>query len=1054
MIRINQLFILLFFPGFLFAQVPPEIENSEIFGINKLPPRTSELALTPKEAEISNLKTPAENIVSLNGTWVFNWVSRPEQRPLEFYKPDFDRSGWSTIQVPSTQERNGFGTAHYTNIKYPFKVDPPRVMGEPDSTYTTFSERNPVGSYCRKFTIPHSWKNKQIIIHFGGIYSAAFVWINGQKVGYTQGSRLPAEFDITAFINEGENLLAVEVYKYCDGSYLEDQDFWRLSGIYREVFLQALPKVTLWDIYAQPVVDLEKNSGTVNLFASPVNFATGTAQLQLDAVLYSPENQIISEIKNIDIENIEKGINAERLAKSITINNPELWFPDNPQQYNLEVSIKNEQQIVEVFRLPLAFRKVEVSGNKILLNGQKLKIKGVNRHEFSPETGYVVSTQQMEKEIILMKQGNVNFVRTSHYPNRPEWYRLCNKYGLMVLDETNMETHELSYHKRVLPGDKPEWEAASVDRAHRMVIRDRQQPCVVMWSLGNEAGFGNTFMEMYKHIKSIDPEKRIVHYADMNLAADIDSQTYPPISWLKQHLQGKAKRKGERGEVTFENQHGKYPSGRPFVMNEYSHAMGNSLGNFFDYWELINNNDLLAGGFIWDWIDQALYRDKNKPSEGFVYGGDFGDQPNDGNFCINGIIGADLTPHPHYYEMKKVYQSIWMKQLSKNPFTIEITNYSNLVNTAAFDFSYQLEENGKVVKTKQLKSCEIEPLASKTIVFDEIKPDNKKETFVTFFFKLKEDKLWAKKGYTLAWEQFKVSEKPVQFFVKKNSKQGLKSTHSNENIEVSNDRLKIYFDKSSGLLKHLAFDGDEIIKSPLTFNFWRAETDNDGGWKVPKKLGVWKTEEQHYKLLDFETRNTSEQKIVKAKYTFEQTKTEAEVEYTIFPSGQIKVQVLMEIPKGNPNIPRIGLRCEIPDDFTKIVWFGRGPHENYIDRKTSAAVGKYENTIDNWVTPYVFPQENGNRTEIRWIKLSGLNHGLKIYSDVSHLCSVNVSPYSREMLEKSTHDWELKNAENTELVIDYAQMGVGGDNSWGLPVMEKYQIKPGKYEYSFYLEFE
>lgn len=1041
-------FIFLFISLGIAAQVPSEIQNPEVFGINKLPPRTSVLC-TPA----THLSGNNPWLFSLNGTWEFNWASRPEERPEKFYDPKFDRSNWDKIEVPSTQERSGFGTPHYTNIKYPFKVNLPRVMDEPNPEYTTFNERNPVGSYCRYFNLPENWNNKQIILHFGGISSAAFVWVNGEKVGYTQGSRLPAEFDITKYVLPGNNLLAVEVYKYCDGSYLEDQDFWRLSGIYRDVYLQALPKTTLWDVYAQPVLNVQNKSGEINLFVTPANFSDQTTtNYSVDITAISPDNKRIAQQPDVVLKDIKPGINPETLLCTLPINNIQLWFPDSPKQYSLEVKLKNNDETMEVFRLPLAFRKVEVSGNKILLNGKKLKIKGVNRHEFSPDMGYVVSPNQMEKEIILMKRGNINFVRTSHYPNQPAWYNLCNKYGLMILDETNMETHELSYHKRVLPGDKKEWEAASIDRAHRMVIRDRQQPCVVMWSLGNEAGFGNTFMEMYKNVKMADPEKRIVHYADMNLAADIDSQTYPPISWLKQHLQGKAKRKGERGEKTFENQHGKYPSGRPFVMNEYSHAMGNSLGDFNDYWELINKNDLLAGGFIWDWIDQALFKNQKNKSEGFVYGGDFGDKPNDGNFCINGIIGADLVPHPHYYEMKKVYQPIWMKMIKSNPLTIEISNYSNSVNTNSYDFSYRIEENGKPVKTKNLKPCVLQPLQTKTMVFDDVKINPKKETHITFRFALKEDKLWAPKGFIVAWEQFQLSDKPVNFFTKNKAQQELKSVNTDKQIIVKNSLFEVDFDKTTGLINVLKTKGADILKMPLSFNFWRAETDNDGGWKVPEKLGVWKNEASDFTLTDFESRNTSEAVNISANYLFAKTKTTAKINYSIFAGGQLKITVLLDIPEQNPTIPRIGLRTEIPKELSNIEWFGRGPHENYTDRKTSAAVGNYSSTVDNWITHYVFPQENGNRCDIRWIKFSDKKHSLKIYSDPSHLISVNVSPYTQEMLENTTHDWELIKNVNNQLFIDYLQMGVGGDNSWGLPVMEKYQIKPGKYEYSFFLE--
>jgi beta-galactosidase len=541
----------------------------------------------------------------------------------------------------------------------------------------------------------------------------------------------------------------------------------------------------------------------------------------------------------------------------------------------------------------------------------------------------------------------------------------------------------------------------------------------------------------------------------MNLAGDIDSQTYPQISWLKQHLQGKAKRKGERGEETFEHQHGKYPSGRPFVMNEYSHAMGNSLGNFYDYWELIHENDILAGGFIWDWIDQALWRDPSNPEKGFVYGGDFGDRPTDGNFCVNGIMGADLKPHPHYYEMQKVYQPIWMKLVKKNPLTIEILNHSCSTNTNVYKFSYLLEENGEVIKTKELVNCDIEPLESKRMVFNDISFDENKEAHIKFLFTLKEDKKWAEKGFVVAWEQFQINEKPASFFAAKKSKRNAVVKDMGNMFVVEAAGFEAEFDKTTGFLTGFKKGETKTLKAPLKFNFWRAETDNDGGWKVPQKLGVWKDEGNNFELTDFETKAEKNGEVnITASYQFNETKSSATVHYTVYPKGQIEINMQIEIPEGNPNIPRIGLQTEIESSLQNIEWFGRGPHENYVDRKTSAAVGKYQTTLEKWITPYVMPQENGNRCDIRWINFSKEGKpGLRIISDPEHLIAVNASPYTQEMLEKSTHDWELEKHENTVINIDYLQMGVGGDNSWGHPVMDKYQIKLGKYQYQFYIEF-
>ena len=737
------------------AQVPSEIQDPYTIGINKLPARTY---LWPAEnVEEAKKSTYEMNswVKSLNGQWQFQWSPDPQSRSVDFYKADYESKNWKNIPVPSTIERQGYGVPLYVNVAYPFKVNPPRVMDEPDSAYTNFKSRNPVGSYLKYFFIPKNWNNKQVIIHFAGISSAAFVWVNGQKVGYTQGSRLPAEFDITSYIKKGENRLAVEVYKYCDGSYLEDQDFWRLSGIFRDVFIRAIPKISLWDVYAQPSVNLQTKQGKISVHYTSANFTDAVGKdYRISVSVLSPLNKPVAN-KSFKIKDIKHGFNDELILPEIAIENSQLWWNEKPLQYTVQVVLKNKNKVVEAYQLPVGFRKIEVDGEKILFNGMLLKIRGVNRHEFSPEQGYVVPKEQMIAELKLMKKANINFVRTSHYPNDPRWYELCNKYGMMIMDEANVESHGLSYHKKVLPGDKPEWMYGTVDRMKRMVIRDRQNPCVVMWSLDNEAGYGKAFMEMRKTALNHDPEKRLIHYADMNLAADFDSQTYPTIEWLYQHLHHNAIRSGEHGELAINEQHGKYPSGKPFVMNEYAHAMGNSLGDFKDYWDFIYAHDLFAGGFVWDWIDQALYKDPKNPNSGFVYGGDFGDFPNNNNFCINGLIGADLKPHPHYQELKKIYQPIYFKLVNQKPFAVKIVNHNLAINANQYVFSYQIIENGIVTQNKVLSAMNCNPADSTVINLKDLKFNNEKETFIAFSASLKDSCLWADKSYVVAWEQFK-----------------------------------------------------------------------------------------------------------------------------------------------------------------------------------------------------------------------------------------------------------------------------------------------------------
>ncbi len=517
-------------PAILAQQpVPKEIEDPAITQIGKLPPRGNAWSCPDVASALACSYGKSPWVQSLNGRWKFHFSPRPEERPLKFYEQAFDLRHWPEITVPSTWEREGYGTPLYVNIKYPFRVDPPRVMGQPDEPYTSFRERNPVGSYVREFEVPAEWQGLRIVLHFGGVRSAMFVWVNGQKVGYSQGSRLPAEFDVTRFVSRGVNRLAVEVYKFSDASYIEDQDFWRLSGIYRDVFLVAMPADGLWDVYAEPDIDLTTRTARVRLHVTPMPGANPDIESSL-----------------LDNQGNEIGVGSDTME----VTDVDLWYPERPVLYTALVKVIAKGKLCQVFRLPIGFRKLEVAGQELLLSGKPLKIRGVNRHEFDPATGYVMTVNMMQRDLELMKQANINFVRTAHYPTDPRWYALCDQLGMLVLDEANVESHGLSYHKRVLPGDQPDWSAAVVERMQRMVVRDRQHPSVVMWSLGNEAGYGTSFLAMREACRSADPEQRLIQYADMNLAGDVDSQTYPDITWLKQHLQGKAKRKGERGKAS------------------------------------------------------------------------------------------------------------------------------------------------------------------------------------------------------------------------------------------------------------------------------------------------------------------------------------------------------------------------------------------------------------------------------------------------------------------------------------------------------------------------
>ena len=718
--------------------------------------------------------------------------------------------------------------------------------------------------------------------------------------------------------------------------------------------------------------------------------------------------------------------------------------------------MKQKGNVVEAYQLPLAFRKIEVSGNTLLFNGKPIKIRGVNRHEFSPNQGWFITVQEMEKDIKLLKQANVNFVRNAHYPNDPRWYSLCDKYGIMLMDEANVESHGLSYHKRVLPGDQPDWTVVCVDRMKRMVIRDRQFPSVTMWSLGNEAGYGNAYIAMNKITRETDPEKRTIQYADMNIAADVDSQTYPSLYWLLEHVQNKAKRKGEQGQSSNEEQHGKYPSGKPFLMNEYAHAMGNSLGNFQDYWDVIYAYPQLAGGFVWDWVNQSLYKNLPNGKKAHLYGGDYGDKPTDGNFMINGIIASDRTKNPHFEEFRKVYQPIAIRLVNKEGIEIEIKNYELSGNLNNYTFGYEVLEDGTLTASGTLQSIDLLPMQSKQYIFgNQIKFDKNKEVFVKFKFALSDNTLWADKGYVVAWEQFKISDKR-NIYISQNSKSNEKPIVKADSnyLQVTTKNTFLKLNKKSGLLAGYIVDCDTLIAGEMRYNFWRALTDNDKGWRAHEKLKVWKAEADNYTVQRFEYKMGVDNQInVSALVLFTGTKTSATLNYILYANGTVKMNIEFDIPEKTPAVPRLGFQMEVSNKFNQLKWYGRGPHENYQDRKTSAAFGIYSSSVDELVTPYVRPQENANRSELRWLHLdNNKGKGFQIIADSVSAFSASAWTYTQHTLENTKHDYELVYHKNTTLNIDCIQMGLGGDNSWGMPVHDQYMIYPGKYKFGIYIQ--
>ena len=893
-----------------------------------------------------------------------------------------------------------------------------------------------------------------------------YVWVNGYYIGYSQDSRSPAEFDITdylVFSENGRNLLAVEVYSFCSGSYLEDQDMWRLSGIFRDVFLYRTPPVSVWDFYLESSLSDNYTEAYITLHYQLRRTVPYSTPLLIRLKLRDMAGKEPWGISVI-AEDIEVDIGV---SKTVRLPSPKLWSHETPYLYSALVELldKRSGTLIEARRADLGFRRVEVRERQLLLNGRPVKVKGVNRHESNPTTGYVVSEADMVQDIRLIKQANFNFVRTAHYPNDPRWYALCNRHGLMVMDEANVESHGLSYHKRVLPGNDPLWEPMAVERMRRMVVRDRGQPCVIMWSLGNEAGYGNAFLSMREETHRLDPERRIIHYADMNLAADIDSQTYPTTDWLLEHLAGNAVRKGEHGELGSPEQHGTYPSGKPFLANEYAHAHGNALGNFKDYWDIFYAHPELWGGFIWEWADQTLFKKDSQGRLFHAYGGDFGDQPNDGRFCYNGLVSAERQPWPHYWEAKKIQQYIRLEASSDDLSLGRVCIHNNYAFLAMSTFAgeWQVEKNGERMRGDTIPELKIDAGDTQVVnlgLSESHIEEPDAEWFLTITFRLREATAWAPAGHIVAWEQFSLNTpaNPKKHETRTSWHITASGALLKQNMTLKAGDTSVTIDATSGYIRSLLFHGRELMTSPLKPNFWRVPTDSDIGWDVVEKMSAWKQAGDTTIMQSIRHGNLDHRKWIEAQLRFTHSNlAEAQLylHYSVDPAGTLSVSMRLLLGEGLPELPRIGMEFSVPARLSQTLWFGCGPHENYSDRLSSARVGIHRLSALEWPTAYVRPQENAQRSEIRWLELSSPNDSsdrLLIRSMDQPLSGISIWNCSQEDIEKTTHAAFLPRLESLYLNVNAWMMGLGGDNSWGEPVHMPYRAQiPGSYQCAFEL---
>ncbi|MCM2369751.1 glycoside hydrolase family 2 TIM barrel-domain containing protein [Aporhodopirellula aestuarii] len=1200
----------------------PDWENEQVIGINKLPPRATALPFPDRDAALKATPEATPYYQSLNGPWKFHWSKDPSERPVDFYRNEFDVTGWDDIPVPSNWQLQGYGVPVYTNMKYPFHIDPPRVMGEPPAHYTNFSQRNPVGSYRREFSIPESWDGRKIFVQFDGVDSAFYLWVNGTKIGYSQGSRTPAMFDLTEHVKPGSNTIAAEVYRYSDGSYLEDQDFWRLSGIFRDVYLWSADQLQINDFFVHTDLDDEYRDAVLSVDVTVANETDAGSDFTLTTELLDDAGKVIGG--NEQTAKVAAGDSASvRLKQDVSA--PKLWSAETPNLYRLLLTLKDASgKTVEVTTTRVGFREVEIKDLKVHVNGKPIYFKGVNRHEHHPDTGHNVSRESMIADIKLMKQFNINAVRTCHYPNVPMWYALCDEYGLYVIDETNIESHGMGYGKESLAKD-PKWGKAHMDRLQRMVERDKNHPSIIIWSLGNEAGNGVNFFANYDWVKSRDPSRPVQYeqagFSDRN--TDIRCPMYATIDRIVKYAENNPD--------------------RPLVECEYAHAMGNSVGNFQDYWDAIESHKALQGGFIWDWVDQGLRKpvpsvltvtdrqnpksvakvlgsvDEKKgvtgavvvpdseslqltgnltleavvhgnrvdsycplitkgdhqyllrldgvgvnftlfpgnwkslrvkydeaglvdganritatydgsqmrvyvngkkvkqtllagelstsvypvnigrnseetkrtaplpiesariynralsdaevadvakretrglvldldlrtakeetaqttePKTFFAYGGDFGDQPNDANFCMNGLVAPDRKPNPHLWEVKKVHQNIkvYADDLAAGRFRVQ--NKFAFTNTNAFIPKLTLRRDGKIESRATLKPFDIEPGEEKGIVIPMMMDTGSNgEYLLTLSFETATETAWAPAGHLVAWDQFAISSAPPAAMTP--SSDPVTLTEDGQLRVVTTGDLRVTFDSQNGSLNSVAVGGTEMLAEPLLLNFWKTPNDNQRGNGYLKRLGVWREAAAKMQVTDFNVAQTPNgvEVIVQGKLPVNGSR--CELRYTVSAGGQVAVRADYQPGKGNiPLMPRFGVQFSVPKDLEQVSWYGRGPHETYWDRKTGGEIGIYESTVEEMFYPYPRTQDTGNRCDVRWMTVTdNSGRGLRISADGEPL-SMSVWPYTLGDVEAAKHPHELSRRDAKTVFVDWKVHGVGGDNSWGARTHPEYTL-PG-----------
>ena len=1023
----------------------PEWEDPQNVGENREAPRASFIAY-PKPQSALNNANPIKPLIdrreaspwyrSLNGLWKFQYAETIDARTQNFFQYNYDDSHWDDIPVPSAWQMHGYGYPIYVNYMRPEEKCP---WGEMNPPYIPH-DKNEVGSYRKEFRVPSNWKGRSVYIQFDGVESAFYLWLNGQRVGFSKGARTPAAFDLTPYLKPKENILAVEVYRYSDASYLEDQDKWRMSGIFRDVYLFSRGKVRVDDIFITPDYDPASSNGTLQIVSDLANQSKAPAAgLTLESTLFDNKQQA-AQIK-IQLNSLDAA-SKNSVKQTIIIPGVQTWSAETPKVYQLVLTLRDGNgKVIESIPQNVGFRTSKIQNKQLLVNGKPIYLKGVNRHEVDPDAGYTVSRALMIQDIELMKQNNINAVRTSHYPNTPEWYDLCDYYGLYVIDEANVESHGIGYDPKDTLGAKPLWKKAHLDRGERMVERDKNHPSVIIWSLGNEAGDGPNFAAMYEWMRQRDPSRPVQYErAELNAHTDI----YCPMYATPNEIERFASNNPDR----------------PLILCEYAHAMGNSLGSLKDYWDVIEAHPALQGGFIWDWVDQALRKTDENGVEFWAYGGDFGpaDVPSDENFLCNGVVRPDRTPGPGTPEVKAVYQNIGFEAANLEQGKITIHNKFFFTNLDQFQPVFTVTANGVVIQRGKMNTLAIGPGSKKTLIvpIQTISPEPGVKYFLNIQFELNKNETWANRGHIVAQAQFALPFKNASKHLSEIERSKVTIEDLPDRIIVHNGDLTAAIGIKSGVIESIKFEGKELLVAPLVPNFWRAQTDNDSASRdmMLNDLGVWKFAAPQRVVSSVEPKQIGKTNAtVIAIGSMIDGRVKYQTEYTFAGDASIHVKYKMQPNSNLPEIPRIGMQMTFIDDFNNLTWLGRGPHGNYSDRFASAPVGLYREAVNLDPFPYVKPQEYGNHIDVRWAALTdGHGEGVLIKAGQS-LLNVSAWPYSQSDLAEAEHTNTLPERDYITVNIDLKQRGLGSINSWGAKPMPQYQIQPQNVEYEFKIFF-